>query len=60
MNGAQPIGTNAEVLKTETYSSDSKNIPQIAIPVGINLWCFRETPWKSQAVIIRSFEFVSK
>lgn len=60
MNGAQPIGTNAGVLKTETYSADRKNIPQVAIPVGINLWCFRETPAKSQSVTIRSFEFVPK
>jgi hypothetical protein len=60
MNGAQPIGTTAEVIKTETYSSDNKNIPQVPMPVGINLWCFRETPAASQSVIIRNFEFSPK
>ena len=57
MNGARAIGTTAEVFKTETYASDKKDIPQRAVPVGINLWCFRETPARTQSVIIRSFEF---
>ena len=60
MNGAHPIGTTAEVIKTEIYSSDKKNIPQESVPVGINLWCFRETPAKEQAVVIRAFEFVPR
>lgn len=59
MNGAQPIGTVAEVIKTETYSSDATNIPQVAAPVGINLWCFKETPAKDQSVVIRDFQFVA-
>jgi hypothetical protein len=60
MNGIHPIGTTADVIKTETYSSDSKNIPQVPLPVGINLWCFRATPARNQAVIIRNFEFAPK
>jgi len=60
MNGPHPIGTTAEVIKAETYSSSSKYIPQEALPVGINLWCFRQTPAKDQSVIIRNFEFVPK
>jgi hypothetical protein len=60
MNGVQPIGTTADVIKMETYSSDSKNIPQAPLPVGINLWCFRATPARNQSVIIRNFEFVRK
>lgn len=60
MNGVHPIGTTAEVIKSETYSSDSKNIPQVPLPVGINLWCFRGMPATSQSVIIRSFEFAPK
>ena len=55
MDGAQPIGTTANVIKTETYSSDATNIPQVAIPVGINFWCFKHTPAKDQSVIIRHF-----
>ena len=60
MNGVHPIGTTADIIKTETYSSDSKNIPHEALPVGINLWCFQKTPATSQSVIIRNFEFAPK
>lgn len=59
MNGAQPIGTVAEVIKAETYTSDATNLPQIAAPVGINLWCFKQTPEQQQSVVIRRFEFVA-
>ncbi len=57
MKGFQPIGTTADVIKTETYSSNSTNIPQEASPVGINLWCFQTTPSNNQSVIIRDFQF---
>lgn len=60
MNGIHPVGETVDVIKTETYSSDKSNIPQETVPVGINLWCFRETPAKHQSVIIRSFEFVPR
>ena len=60
MKDVHPIGTVADVIKTETYSSDKTNIPQEAAPVGINLWCFKETPAKNQAVIIRDFQFVKQ
>lgn len=60
MNGAHAIGNTGDVIKTETYTSTAKNIPQEAVPVGINLWCFRATPGESQSVIIRSFEFAAK
>jgi hypothetical protein len=59
MNGAQPIGTVAEVIKTETYSSDKTNIPQVPAPVGINLWSFKHTPETDQSVVIRDFQFVA-
>ena len=58
MDGAQPVGTTANVIKAETYSSDATNIPQVAIPVGINFWCFKQTPKKDQSVTIRDFQFV--
>ena len=58
MKGAQPMGTVADVIKTETYSSTATNIPQVASPVGINLWCFKQTPAKDQSVVIRDFQFV--
>lgn len=60
MNGVHPIGSVAEVLKTETYSSSTTNIPQTAAPVGINLWCFKGTPSKNQSAVIRNFQFVSQ
>lgn len=58
MNGAQPIGTIAEVIKTETYTSNKTDIPQVRTPVGINLWCFKQTPANEQSVVIRNFQFV--
>jgi hypothetical protein len=58
MKGVQPIRTTADVLKTETYESGGTNIPQAAAPVGINLWCFKETPSTDQTVVIRDFQFV--
>ena len=60
MNGSQAIGKIADVIKTETYASGAADIPQEAVPVGINLWCFQKTPQKDQAVLVRSFEFAAK
>ena len=60
MNGAQPIGKSGEVIKTETYASTASDIPQEALPVGMNLWCFEKTPEKAQEVVIRSFEFAAR
>ncbi len=60
MNGAQPLETTADVIKTETYTSDKTNIPQEATPVGINLWCFKGTPAEEQAVIIRDFQYKAR
>ncbi len=60
MKGIQPIGTVADVLKTETYRSDRTSIPQAASPVGINFWCFQKTPSTNQSVVIRDFQFVPR
>ena len=60
MKGAHPIGTTEDVIKTEAYSSDATNIPQVAMPVGINLWCFKQTPTENQSVIIRDFQFAAR
>jgi hypothetical protein len=57
MRGVHPIGTVGDVIKTETYASDSTNIPHVAAPVGINLWCFKNTPAQDQSVVIRDFRF---
>ena len=58
MNGAKAIGETADVIKTETYPSpatEAPDIPQVTMPVGINLWCFKKTPEKAQEVVVRSF-----
>lgn len=57
MKGVQPIGTTADVIKTEVYKSNTTDIPQNASPAGINLWCFQKTPAANQSVIIRDFRF---
>lgn len=58
MKGVQPIGNAANIIKTNLYSSNTVNIPQDALPVGINLWCFQTTPEKDQSVVIRDFQFM--
>lgn len=60
MKGIHPIGTTADIIKTETYSSNATNIPQQDMPVGINLWCFKTPPAKGQSVVIREFQFVPR
>jgi hypothetical protein len=60
MNGVQPVGTTAHVIQSKTYASNTTNIPQDAVPVGINLWCFQATPAKDQSVVIRDFQFVTQ
>ena len=60
MKGVKAPGSVADVIKTETYHSDSTNIPQVPAPVGINLWCFKNTPSENQSVIIRDFRFVPR
>ena len=60
MNGAHAIGETKDVIKTETYASSVDDIPQVALPVGINLWCFQKTPEKEQEVVVRSFEFAAQ
>jgi hypothetical protein len=60
MSGLQPFGTTANVLQTLTYAplDYSAHIPQVALPVAMNLWCFHDLPASDQEVIIRSFTFV--
>ncbi len=59
MKGNQPIGTTADVLKTETFNSTGEtDIPQQPIPTGINLWAFKAVPATDQSLTIRSFQYV--
>lgn len=60
MSGLQPVGTTANVLQTLTYSpSDyAARIPQVALPLGMNFWCYGTTPASNQEVVIRDFQYV--
>jgi hypothetical protein len=60
MSGVQPLGTTANVLQTITFAPPdySARIPQIPLPLAMNLWCFRATPATNQEVILRNFAFV--
>jgi hypothetical protein len=60
MSGLQPVGTTANVLQTLTFTPEdfTARIPQVALPLGMNLWCFKATPAAEQEVILRNFEFV--
>lgn len=60
MNGVHAPGSVADVIKTETYRSNSTDIPQVPVPVGINLWSFKDTPTENQSVVIRDFQFVPR
>jgi hypothetical protein len=60
MRGLQPLTSSAEVLNTRTYAppNPSTHIPQAALPLGINFWCFRATPLHDQEVVIHDFRYV--
>jgi hypothetical protein len=60
MSGLQPVGTTQNVLRTFSFSpSDhTARIPQVAVPLGMNLWCFQTLPASNQGVIIRDFQFI--
>jgi hypothetical protein len=60
--GFQPIGTTANVLQTWDYTptDTADNIPQHAMPLGMNLWCYKAVPASGQSVeiVLRDFLFV--
>ena len=62
IKGMQPVGSTTDLINSWTYApGNSKvNIPQQALPLGINLWCFEAPPsdGKNVEVVIRNFEFV--
>jgi MYXO-CTERM domain-containing protein len=61
MTGIQPIGSTTGLVKSWTYAPANAmvNIPQQAMPLGINLWCFAiPSDAKDEEVVIRDFEFV--
>jgi MYXO-CTERM domain-containing protein len=62
--GLEPLTGGAEPLKTWSYapSEPTTNIPQAALPLGMNLWCFDAPPSDGAPVeiVIHSFEFVAE
>ena len=60
MSGLVPVGSTAGLIDSWTYTppNPTTNIPQQALPLGMNLWCFQSLPASNQEVIIRDFQFV--
>ena len=62
LSGLQPIDGTTGLIKSWTYapSNPTVNIPQQALPLGMNLWCFDSPPsdGKPVEIVIRDFIFV--
>ena len=63
MSGFEPLGSTAGLIKSWTFSptTPTTKVPQQALPLGMNLWCFQGTPSNGQNVeiIVRDFTFVA-
>jgi hypothetical protein len=63
LGGLQPVTSTAQLIKTWKYApqNPSTNIPQQALPLGINLWCFDvPSDGKNVEIVIRDFQFVAE
>ncbi|HEY5955506.1 MAG TPA: glycoside hydrolase family 16 protein [Polyangiaceae bacterium] len=63
LEGLQPLTSTAPLLKTWKYSpaNPSTNIPQQALPLGMNLWCFDiPSDGKNVEIVIRDFQFLAE
>ena len=62
LGGLQPVDGTTGLIKSWTYApqNPTTNIPQQALPLGMNLWCFNGPPTDGQPVeiVIRDFQFV--
>ena len=63
-SGVQATTSVAGLINSWTYAPNNSktNIPQQALPLGINLWCFDNPPsdGKDVEVVIRNFQFVAE
>ena len=63
-DGLEPLASSADPLKTWNYApaEPTTNVPQMALPLGMNLWCFEAPPSDGNPVeiVIHSFEFVAE
>ena len=64
LKGHQPLVSETGLLKKWLYAppNPGTNIPQQAMPLGMNLWCFGAPPSDGQNVeiVIRDFQFVKE
>jgi MYXO-CTERM domain-containing protein len=62
MSGFQPLGSTQGLLGTYDYvaANPTADIPQQALPLGMNLWCYKAVPSSGQNVeiVIQDFQFV--
>ncbi len=60
--GIQAVGSTSALIETFTYapSNPTTNVPQRALPLGMNFWCFESPPSDGNPVelVIRDFTFV--
>lgn len=64
LSGFEAVTSVDNLINSWTYapSNPTTNIPQQALPLGINLWCFDAPPsdGKNVEVVIRDFQFVAE
>ena len=62
LSGFQSLGSSNGVIKSDTYApaDATNNVPQQAVPLGMNLWCYKGVPSSGQdvEVVIQDFQFV--
>ena len=62
LGGLQPVDATTGLIKSWTYApqNPTTNIPQQALPLGMNLWCFDGPPsdGKPVEIVIRDFQFI--
>lgn len=60
MAGTVPIKRTANVIKTDTYTGGDADIPQVPLPIAMNLWSFKALPTHPWDITISDFQFVPK
>ncbi|ABF40111.1 conserved hypothetical protein [Candidatus Koribacter versatilis Ellin345] len=58
MAGFVPISAPPEhVLQHDTLTNDGTNVPHVALPIGMNLWSFKQPPLHEWEIVFRRFDF---
>ena len=61
LSGFEPVSSTKSLLKTWKYAPNNAktNIPQQALPLGMNLWCYAiPSDGKNVEIVVRDFQFV--